>query len=206
MLANEYNSITSLKDLQLRIAQSDENAFTELYVHFDKKLVHFAASLVRSKSIAEEVVEDVFVKVWNNRANIKEIENLSIYLYVAVKNRALNALSKKANELVTASFDYLEISTPDLTASPDDLMITSEMMSRMQQAVESLPPRCKMIFKLVREDGLKYKEVSAILNISVNTIDAQMAIAVKKICESLNIQRPVKGVFSSQHGSLSKKD
>jgi RNA polymerase sigma-70 factor (ECF subfamily) len=69
------------------------------------------------------------------------------------------------------------------------------MMDRMQQAVETLPPRCKMIFKLIREDGLKYKEVSEILNISVNTIDVQMAIAVKKICTALHIQKPAP-VFS----------
>ncbi|MEI9806509.1 MAG: sigma-70 family RNA polymerase sigma factor [Bacteroidota bacterium] len=63
------------------------------------------------------------------------------------------------------------------------------MMDRMHQVIETLPPRCKMIFKLIREDGLKYKEVAEILNISVNTIDAQMAIAVKKICAALHIER-----------------
>jgi RNA polymerase sigma factor (sigma-70 family) len=71
-------------------------------------------------------------------------------------------------------------------------MITSEMMVRMHQVIETLPPRCKMIFKLIREDGLKYKEVAEILNISVNTIDAQMAIAVKKICTALHIEKPGK--------------
>ena len=70
-------------------------------------------------------------------------------------------------------------------------MITAEMMDRMHQAIESLPPRCKMIFKLIREDGLKYKEVGDILNISVNTIDAQMAIAVKKICTALQLKNPL---------------
>jgi len=60
-------------------------------------------------------------------------------------------------------------------------------MHKMQQAVESLPPRCKMIFKLIREDGLKHKEVAEVLNISVNTVDVQMAIAIKKICTSLQM-------------------
>lgn len=203
MLANDQNT-ASFKDLQLRISQSDENAFTELYVFFDKRLVHFATGLVRSKEIAEEIVEDVFIRVWNRRVNLNDIENIAVYLYVSVKNQALNILSKKARELVTAPFDYLEIFTP-FAADPQDLMITSEMMIKMQQAVEALPPRCKMIFKLVREDGLKYKDVSAILNISVNTIDAQMAIAVKKICESLNIRRSGNGFFSIQEQSACEK-
>ena len=74
--------------------------------------------------------------------------------------------------------------------------IDEEMMTRMRQAIESLPPRCKIIFKLIREDGLKYKEVAEILNISVNTIDVQMAIAVKKICMALHIEKPGKTIFN----------
>ncbi|MBC7949971.1 MAG: RNA polymerase sigma-70 factor [Chitinophagaceae bacterium] len=163
-----------------------------MYLHFGKKLNLFAVSLVRSKEIAEELVEDVFVKLWAGRHRIIEIENITVYLYVSVKNQALNKLSQKAKELVAAPFDYLDTAIDEFASDPYDLMITSEMMAQMQHSIESLPPRCKMIFKLVREDGLKYKEVAEILNISVNTIDVQMAIAVKKICTALQIQKPVK--------------
>ena len=190
MPANDHDITVQLKELQTRIAKDDETAFTQLYLHFGKKLIHFSVSLVRSKEIAEELVEDVFVKLWANRYHITEIENLTVYLYVAVKNRSLNVLSQKAKELVASSFDYLDTTVDEFAADPYDLMITAEMMGRMHQAIESLPPRCKMIFKLIREDGLKYKEVGDILNISVNTIDAQMAIAVKKICTALQIKKP----------------
>jgi RNA polymerase sigma-70 factor (family 1) len=188
--ANDHDITVQLRELQTRIAKDDETAFTQLYLHFGKKLIHFSISLVRSKEIAEELVEDVFVKLWANRSHITEIENLTVYLYVAVKNRSLNVLSQKAKELVASSFDYLDTTVDEFAADPYDLMITAEMMGRMHQAIESLPPRCKMIFKLIREDGLRYKEVGDILNISVNTIDAQMAIAVKKICSALQIKRP----------------
>ena len=181
-----------MKELQIRVARGEEAAFTQLYFHFGKKLILFGVSLVRSKEIAEELVEDVFVRLWANRAQISEIENITVYLYVAVKNKALNKLSQKAHELIAAPFDYLDTTLDEFAASPYDLMITSEMMGRMQQVIESLPPRCKMIFKLIREDGLKYKEVAEILNISVNTIDAQMAIAVRKICMALHIEKPGK--------------
>jgi RNA polymerase sigma-70 factor (ECF subfamily) len=192
LLANELNTVVHLKELQLRVAQGDESAFTQLYLHFGKKLILFGVSLVRSKEIAEELVEDVFVKLWANRATITGIENLTVYLYIAVKNKALNKLSQKANELIAAPFDYLDTTVDEFAADPYDLMITSEMMIRMHQVIETLPPRCKMIFKLIREDSLKYKEVAEILNISVNTIDVQMAIAVKKICTALNIEKPGK--------------
>ena len=99
--------------------------------------------------------------------------------------------------MIAAPFDYLDTSIDEFAADPYDLMITSEMMASMHQAIEALPPRCKMIFKLIREDGLKYKEVAEILNISVNTIDVQMAIAVKKICTALHIEKPSKSSISS---------
>jgi DNA-directed RNA polymerase specialized sigma24 family protein len=84
-------------------------------------------------------------------------------------------------------------------------MITSEMMANMQHAIDDLPPRCKMIFKLIREDGLKYKEVSDILNISVNTIDAQMAIAVRKICTALHIKNSSKSLQQLQNPGEKKE-
>lgn len=193
MPASNPHITVELRELQRKIATGDEIAFTQLYLHFGKKLTQFAVSLVRSKEIAEELVEDVFVKLWANRRQAVGIENLTVYLYVAVKNRSLNALSQKAQELIAAPFDYLDSIVDELAPSPYDLMITAEMLGRMAKAVDALPPRCKMIFKLIREDGLKYKEVAEILNISVNTIDAQMAIAVKKICSALDISRPTKG-------------
>lgn len=192
MPENELHTAVQLKELQARIASEDETAFTQLYLHFGKKLMLFAVSLVRSRETAEELVEDVFVKLWANRARISDIDNITVYLYVAVKNRSLNALSQKARELVAAPFDFLDTAVDEFAADPYDLMITSEMMGRMQEVIETLPPRCKMIFKLVREDGLRYKEVAEILNISVNTIDVQMAIAVKKICTALNVSKPRK--------------
>ena len=192
MPTQDFHTTMQLKTLQQQIAKSDEAAFTQLYIHFGKKLQHFAASLIRSKEISEELVEDVFVKIWANRSRITEIDNLTVYLYVAVKNKALNILSQKAKELIAAPFDYLDLPVDDFTADPYDLLITAEMMTHMHDVIENLPPRCKMIFKLIREDGLKYKEVAEILNISVNTIDAQMAIAVKKLCIALQVNKPLK--------------
>lgn len=192
MPVNDLHSPVQLLELQKGIASGDEMAFTQLYLRFGKKLIHFSLSLVRSRELAEELVEDVFVKLWANRVHINEIENLTVYLYVAVKNRSLNILSEKSRELITKPFDYLDTPIDEFAADPCDLMITSEMMASMQQAIEELPPRCKMIFKLIREDGLRYKEVADILNISVNTIDVQMAIAVKKICTALHIKNPSK--------------
>ncbi len=182
----------NLWDIQLGIANGNELMLSELYKAFHKKLQHFSRAITRSDQIAEEVIDDVFVKLWSRRDKISEIENLTVYLYIAVKNQSLNAVSRKAQELISEPFDSIEIELKDSVGNADELMITKEMMHHLQNAIDALPPRCKMIFKLIREYGLKYKEVAEILNISVNTIDVQMAIAVKRICTSLQIQKPYK--------------
>ena len=179
----------SLWQLQKAIQAGSEPSLARLYGIFSKRLHHFARVITRSNETAEEIVEDVFVKLWSNRHKIDEIANLTVYLYVAVKNRSLNAVSQQASQLLHAPFDDLEIETGPLATDPYSLLVTAEMMQKMREAVEALPPRCKMIFKLVREDGLRHKEVAEILNIAINTVDVQMAIAIRKICTALQVDR-----------------
>jgi RNA polymerase sigma-70 factor (ECF subfamily) len=179
----------SLWQIQKAIQAGNEQSLAKLYSLFSRRLHHFARVITRSPEIAEEIVEDVFVKLWSNRHKIEDIANLTVYLYVAVKNRSLNAVSKQAKELLHAPFDDLDIGTGQPVADPYTLLVTAEMMRSMQAAVEALPPRCKMIFKLVREDGLRHREVAEILNVAVNTVDVQMAIAIKKICTALQVDR-----------------
>ena len=186
------------QDIQFRLYEGDETALSELYQNYHAKLVQFAKTIVRNKEGAEEVVEDVFVKVWRHREKVKDIQNLRTYLYIAVKNTSLNMLSQKSAELVTASFDFLNIEIEDNSADLENILITEEMLGKMHKAIDNLPPRCKMIFKLVREDRLKYREIADILNISVNTIDAQMAIAVKRICTALSLKKSFVNAYKSR--------
>jgi RNA polymerase sigma-70 factor (family 1) len=187
--------IACLSQILKRIACDDEQAFAGLYNLYHEKLVRFSYSITRSKQTAEETVEDVFVNIWCNRRKITEIKDITVYLYTAVKNRSLNVLSKKTYEIITAPFDFLHIKLQPLSETPYEVLVTREMMAKMNAAIETLPARCKMIFKLVREDSLQYKEVAAILNISVKTIDAQMAIAVKRICTAVGIPQKKKSLL-----------
>lgn len=174
--------------LMARIALGDEAAFRQVYVFFYRRLYQFAFALVKTREPAEEIVEDVFVRIWQHRDTITSIQNLRVYLYTAVKNSALNYLSQKAKQSITEPFDHIHIGMESPAGTPEQILITAEIQQKIQLAVDALPPRCKMIFKLVREDGLKYKEIAGILNISVNTIDAQMAIAVKRITAAIGAE------------------
>jgi RNA polymerase sigma-70 factor (family 1) len=174
----------ALQSIKEKIATGDQSAFRELFHLFQKKLTHFSSAIVRSNDAAREIVDEVFIKIWRNKATITQIDNLTVYLYTATKNTSLNYLSARAKENITDSFDFFSVQLCD-DQSPERKLITSELMKKISAAIDQLPPRCKMVFKLVREDGLSYKEVGAILNISPKTVDAQMVIAVKQISEKV---------------------
>lgn len=180
------------------IANNDQQSFRKLFDLFAHRLVNFSQAILNNREIAVEIVDDVFVKLWKNCQHANEIQNISVYLYTAVKNTSLNYLSKKAKEQVTDPFDFININI-SADQTPEQKMITEELFKKIESAIDQLPPRCKMVFKLVREDGLKYKDVADILNISINTVDAQMVIAVRRISESMR-----GSLVMSSHG-LSKK-
>jgi RNA polymerase sigma-70 factor (family 1) len=173
-----------LQNLMEQTSVGNQHAFKQLFQYFFKPISQFAFSIVKTKDAATEITDEVFIKLWRNRENILAIQNLRVYIYKAAKNTALNYLSKKANQQITEPFDYISIELKD-DNNPEQLMITAEMFAQLKTVVDELPPRCKMIFKLVREDGLKYKEVAEILNLSINTVDAQMVIAVRRITEKV---------------------
>jgi RNA polymerase sigma-70 factor (family 1) len=167
--------------LQLRLAQfEDQKAYEELYVSFYKYLYNFSWSFVKSKQLAEEVVSDVFIKVWQKRTTLQSIDNFKVYLYVATKNISLNYLGKKRNQ----SYSDIEDLSAELISNysdPEQLLITSDMMVLINNAIAQLPSRCRLIFQLVKEDKMKCREVAEILQISPKTVENQVTIAVRKI-------------------------
>lgn len=175
--------------LQNRITDGDTGALKELYDHFGGHLLELASAIIRSKEMAEEIVEDVFIKVWERRHKLSGIENLQWYLYVVTRNISLNYLRKIYGK---AHLNIEEISLPhyQVTPSPEDLMISGELIKKINFAINDLPPKCKMIFKLVKEDGLKYREVAALLNINIKTVENQMGIALKKLHQSIKVHFP----------------
>lgn len=175
-----------LRILQTQIEANDETAFRRLFDLYASRLAYFASLIVKNRSTAQEIVDDVFVKIWKNRHQLTKIDNLKVYLYTSVKNASLNFIEKKANELVTQPFDYVDFNLRT-NEDPCRAMENNEVMRQIDNAIEGLPPRCKMVFKLVRQDGLRYREVAQILNISENTVDAQMVIAVRRISQQVQL-------------------
>jgi RNA polymerase sigma-70 factor (family 1) len=169
-----------LTDIQSRIAlHNDEQAYKELFHFFYPSLYQFALTIVKTGQLAEEVVSDVFIRIWQKRASLMRIHDLKLYLFISTRNTSLNYLRQQKRDMLQAD-DY-RVQLRSIYFEPEELLITAEMISRIQQAINQLPPRCQLIFKLIKDDGLKYKEVADLLNLSIKTIENQMTLALRKI-------------------------
>lgn len=159
---------------------NDQKAFEILFKTYFKKLVYFSKNYVSEEESAEEIVSEVFVKVWKNRTQLSKIKNIESYLFVATKNQALNTISQKTKNPHYSINGY---SSNSFTSGSNPLMEVEyrELQNVLSKEVEKLPFQSKMVFKLIREDGLKYKQVAEILNISVRTVETQLVRAIKKL-------------------------
>ena len=177
-----------LQSLQTRIAAGEQKAFEELYRLFAARLHSFALLYVHRKEISEEIVQDIMVKVWHKRDGLEAIKNLETYLFVATRNHCLNHLSKYSHSFVSVSGD--EGGTDIITMhDPARELEWKEIYFKLNQAIDELPDQCKTVFKLVKEEGFKYKQVAEILNISARTVETHLFRAIRKLSEAVDVNR-----------------
>lgn len=181
-------------------ARSCEKSYKELFVLMNEQLVSFALAILKSSEDAEEVVSDFFINLWVKRSSLRALEKPKLYLFIGVKNQALNQL--RANKRSQPpQLDDWEIRLSSVFFNPEEMAISAEMVKRIMAAVNQLPPKCRMIFRLIKEDGLKYAEVAQVLDVSIKTVESQMAIALRRIRSCLEF----KNEFPEIHSLLTQK-
>lgn len=172
-----------LEDLAVR---DSEPAFKSLYVTYYDRIMRYLVMYVKSPQIAEELVSDVFFALWENRKQLMDINNFDAYIYRIAKFRVLNYL--RDNKSLTVDLDEVQIDLFAFTeTTPEDDCISRELIDAVNKAIEQLPTKSKLAFKLVREDGMKYKDAAEHLGISVKTLEAQLTFAMKKITKIFNL-------------------
>ncbi len=175
----------AIREMQERIAfYEDMKAYNQLFELLSDGIFRFTYSLVKSNEVAEEIVSDVFIKLWQIRDRLPEIENLKVYLYTIAKNFSLNYLTKHYKNTVI-SLEELDVESVIEFNGPAEMCISADLIQQIRRIIRQLPPQCRLIFQLVKEEGLKYKEVAAVLDISPLTVRNQLAIAIRKIGEAL---------------------
>lgn len=175
---------TEIKDLLIDIALNNSRAsFKRLYIAHYNKLFTLAKSLVKSSELAEEITDDVLLSLWIRRSSLTEINNFTFYVYSAIKNKSFTYLSKAQINNVNIDHVELEIAAP--SASGEDKLACEDLTKIINIALGKLSEQCRLVFKLVKEDGLKYRDVAGLLDISVKTVEYHMGNAMKMLSKSI---------------------
>ncbi len=171
--------------LQNKIAYArDQQAYKQLFHHFYAPLHRLAYGVTGDFELAEEIVSDIMMKVWDMGNKLAQIDKLHLYLFTAVKNACNSHFTKKSLQVVSVSNSANEnelISNTSETQTPESILLTSELQCKIDTVIRELSPQCSMVFRLIKEEGLSHKEVSTILEISQNTIETHMRRALKKV-------------------------
>ncbi|MBO9732626.1 MAG: RNA polymerase sigma-70 factor [Chitinophaga sp.] len=166
------------KEVLESVAASSEEAFKQLFEAHYNKLASFILRLTRSHSITEELVQDVFVKVWLHRAELPAVNNFDAWAYVIARNLVFNHLKKAARELQHHQ-DWQYSHHPEIHDSRQDS--EPDIYAALERTIEKLPPQQKMIYLLKRRNGMKNEEIARQLKISTATVKKHFSLALRFI-------------------------
>lgn len=179
-------SLPDVLYLQNRVAYTrDEHAYRQLFLHFHAPLFRFAFHTVKQEEVAEEIVSDVMMKIWTMGSQLAQVDKLNLYLFTAVKNTAFNYLAVRKPD-TTEIDSQLENSLEHPGLTPETQLLLSEIQQHIEAAVLSLPRQCQLVYRLIKDEGFSHKEAGKIAGVSVNTIETQMRIALRKVRLSLD--------------------
>lgn len=166
-------------ELVLLLTQDDEAAFSELYVRYKDKLRYFCLSLLKSGEEADDIVQEIFIRIWESRSFINPDLSFSSFLYTLARNRILNYFRDADIDMKVKQILALKNPTEENVIESD--MIYAEYKNMLYEAIETLSPQRKKIFNMSREENLSHKEIAAQLGISVNTVQEHISESLRSI-------------------------
>lgn len=182
-------SVQNVKSLLSSVASDNRGAFERFYNLYYDQIFRFAYYCLGEKEACKEVVSDVFFSIWKSKARLIDIDNIETYLFTTVRNETLRYQARN-KELVNFSIDELYLFEPQEGTTPEELLETEEMKEILNQAIDELPEKCRLIFLMTRREGLKTREIAQILSIQESTVRVQMKIAIEKLISRLRADFP----------------
>ncbi len=178
--------VKTLTDVQLLnlIKADHEPAFKELYYRYWKHLYAFAYNRVRSREVAEEIVQDFLTNFWLNRAKVNIQTSFEGYVYTSIKNLVLNYFAREARK--TEMLENISIHSSGLDNSTEEMIMLHELRSVITREVSQLPVKCRSVFELSRLENKSNKEIAQTLGISEKTVEGHLSKAIKRLRLHLN--------------------
>lgn len=182
-MINDESIIPNEHQLLIRLKNHDHAAFTVIYNQYSGKLFRYALKIIKSTQIAEDAVQDVFVKLWDNAGTLQIGSSLQAYLYRSVYYYLLNLIKRGAVE--HKFVDEIMNSAAQASQCTEESVFYKETLKQVQFAVESLPPQRKLIFEMGRYQGMSHRQIAQELQIADSTVNNQIVKALKTIKEHL---------------------
>lgn len=167
----------SLKALLIKVAEGDEKAFGEVFKIYYNQLGDFIMRITESETMTQEIVQDVFLKIWINRSSLAKIECFKAYLLVVARNHTFNCLKQIARERVRNREWVKTVNNQVSVNVEESFAINAEDL--VDEAIELLPPQQKKVYTLSRRNGMKQAEIANELNISLETVKKHMVLALR---------------------------
>jgi len=171
--------LTNEIELLANLAAGDQHAFTVIFEHYQRFVFSFSKKLTSSDEDAAEVVQDIFLKIWLNRENLKQIKSFGAYLNRLVRNQSLNVIRHQLQH--TKSTDVLRRTLTETDESTLLELEFNDINNLLNQVIAELSPQQRKVYQLCHQQGLKYNEAAAEMNISAQTVNDYMKDALKKI-------------------------
>lgn len=171
------------QDLLRRLSKGDEAAFVSIFDLYSARIYNFIIKYVQSPPLAEDLTQEVFMKLWESRAQVTKIESFKAYLFVIARNHTLNSL-KKAFKSEAAVGEVVKNYVTQRSNTEEDIL-HKEYLQFLKRVLDSLPERSRRIFILCREEGKSYEEVAAAMGISKNAVKNHMVFSMKLLRSSV---------------------
>ncbi len=171
------------KKIIKRFTQGDTEAFDIIYKQFSKKIYHFTLGLVKDENISKDLVQEIFVSLWEKSDSVNLELNFDNYIFTITYNAIRKYFRRKSIE--AKAFNYFLKNSPEYIDNGDDVIIFKELMEIANKAIENLPPQRKKVYTMSKQEGLKIKEIANKLNISPRTAENHLANALKYLKEEL---------------------
>ena len=174
-IKKSIGSIDTGQDLLSLIENGSSDAFTEFYSDSFKKLILVSQKYVNDVYVAEEIVQNIFLKIWEDRSVLVNIKSIRSYLYRSVANASINHLNKARNIEKHHAKIAEHLTEEDIELLDEQ----NQLIALLYEEIELLPEKCRQVFKMSRLDGLKYRDIASKLGISEKTVENHMGNALK---------------------------
>lgn len=176
----DFYSVTDRELLNL-IAGGDQKAFNRLFDQYRDQLFHYLQKITKSNETAEEIVLDVFLKIWNGRPILTEIDNFEAFLFQVAKNKGLDFLRRVQRNKLQQTELWKRLQATACVESADEKVLLADITDTVKQAVEQLSPQRKIVYQLSREQGFTYEQIGKQLHLSTHTVRNHLAASLQII-------------------------